>query len=75
MPVSQLKKPDSTYTAMPTPSFPLSRLPGKIENRSCPDNIVQANQLFQESQEVLIDHNGETYRLRITKNGKLILTK
>ena len=36
---------------------------------------MQANQLFRESQEVLIDHNGETYRLRITKNGKLILTK
>lgn len=60
---------------MPTPSFTHSRLPDKIENRSCPGNIVQANQLFQESQEVLIDHNEETYRLRITKNGKLILTK
>ncbi|MDP2031152.1 MAG: hemin uptake protein HemP [Thiobacillus sp.] len=22
-----------------------------------------------------MEHNGETYRLRITKNGKLILTK
>ena len=31
--------------------------------------------LFQGSQEVLIAHNGEHYRLRITKNGKLILTK
>lgn len=37
--------------------------------------VIQANRLFQGSQEILIDHNGETYRLRITKNGKLILTK
>jgi len=29
----------------------------------------------QGSQEILIGHNGETYRLRITRNGKLILTK
>lgn len=56
---------------MLTPSFSPSRLPGKIES----SNIVQANQLFQGTQEVLIDHNGETYRLRITKNDKLILTK
>lgn len=60
---------------MPTSSLPPSRLPGKTENHSCPGNIVRANQLFQNTQEVLIDHKGETYRLRITKNDKLILTK
>ncbi|OYY61266.1 MAG: hypothetical protein B7Y50_04685 [Hydrogenophilales bacterium 28-61-11] len=27
------------------------------------------------NKEVLINHNGEHYRLRITKNGKLIPTK
>ena len=37
--------------------------------------FVPADRLFQGSQEILIGHNGETYRLRITKNGKLILTK
>ena len=37
--------------------------------------LVPADRLFQGSQEILIGHNGETYRLRITKNGKLILTK
>lgn len=36
---------------------------------------IQADRLFHGSQEILIAHNGETYRLRITKNGKLILTK
>lgn len=31
--------------------------------------------LFRGRQEILIAHNGEHYRLRITRNGKLILTK
>jgi hemin uptake protein HemP len=36
---------------------------------------LSADRLFQGSPEILIDHQGEIYRLRITKNGKLILTK
>ncbi|MBN8774911.1 MAG: hemin uptake protein HemP [Thiobacillus sp.] len=43
--------------------------------RTCPTGIVPADFLFQGSQEILISHKGEHYRLRITKNGKLILTK
>ena len=35
----------------------------------------QASELFRGSSEIRIEHNGEEYRLRITKNGKLILTK
>lgn len=31
--------------------------------------------LFKDAQELVIEHQGELYRLRITKNGKLILTK
>ncbi|MGE5319837.1 MAG: hemin uptake protein HemP [Hyphomicrobiaceae bacterium] len=31
--------------------------------------------LFRGGQEILIDHSGEIYRLRVTRNGKLILTK
>jgi hemin uptake protein HemP len=31
--------------------------------------------LFGAAQEVRIDHNGQEYRLRQTRNGKLILTK
>ncbi len=38
-------------------------------------DLVQAEHLFRGSQEILIAHNGETYRLRITRSGKLILTK
>jgi hemin uptake protein HemP len=31
--------------------------------------------LFQDGQEIDIDHAGSVYRLRITSLGKLILTK
>lgn len=37
--------------------------------------IIPTDRLFGQSQEILISHNGEHYRLRITKNDKLILTK
>lgn len=36
--------------------------------------ISSAN-LFQAGDEVMISHAGEHYRLRRTRNGKLILTK
>lgn len=32
-------------------------------------------ELFGPNTEIIIEHNGEDYRLRITSNGKLILTK
>jgi hypothetical protein len=42
---------------------------------ACPPNTIPAKLLFQGGQEVLIGHGSDIYRLRITKNGKLILTK
>lgn len=57
-----------------TPSSSL-RLPAEPGTRTCPPGIVPADFLFQGSQEILISHKGAHYRLRITKNGKLILTK
>lgn len=38
-------------------------------------DVIPTDALFQGRQEILISHNGEHYRLRITKNAKLILTK
>ncbi len=34
-----------------------------------------SRQLFLSQNEIIIDHQGEEYRLRITSNDKLILTK
>lgn len=36
---------------------------------------VDSRELFGAMREVVIDHVGEEYRLRITSQGKLILTK
>jgi hemin uptake protein HemP len=37
--------------------------------------VVTSNQLFAGRQELLIVHEGDVYRLRITRSNKLILTK
>lgn len=36
---------------------------------------IDTKDLFQTQNEIIITHRGETYRLRITSNDKLILTK
>lgn len=36
---------------------------------------LRSTDLLQDSRELLIEHAGEDYRLRLTSNGKLILTK
>lgn len=42
---------------------------------SHPASAITTETLFRGRHEIFISHNGEQYRLRITKNGKLILTK
>ena len=54
---------------------PSNRPPVDTGQRLLPPEVYAADLLFRGRQEVLIAHNGETYRLRITRNGKLILTK
>lgn len=36
---------------------------------------LASSDLFGSAQEILIEHVGQEYRLRITRQGKLILTK
>ena len=43
-----------------------------IVDRTLP---IRSESLFTQNDEVLITHQGEQYRLRRTRNGKLILTK
>ncbi len=60
------------------PMKALSQLPAKSANpqpgAQCPRPLESA-ELFGNRDEVLIAHGGETYRLRRTRQGKLILTK
>lgn len=66
-------QPDALAKTMPTPSSIRSSVyPGQ---RTFPPGAIPTDFLFQGKQEILISHNSEHYRLRITRNGKLILTK
>ncbi|MAL77934.1 MAG: Hemin uptake protein hemP [Sneathiella sp.] len=39
------------------------------------DETLQSSDLFTQGKELTIIHNSEAYKLRLTGNGKLILTK
>jgi hemin uptake protein HemP len=71
MPEQPLSVPSS-----PMPQDALSsRQPIDSGERTLPSGAIPTDFLFHGAQEVLISHHGEHYRLRITRNGKLILTK
>ena len=38
-------------------------------------SVIESDYLFAEKKEVRIRHDGQVYRLRVTRNGKLILNK
>jgi hemin uptake protein HemP len=40
-----------------------------------PAKYLDSRVLFEGAREIRIDHDGQEYRLRQTRNGKLILTK
>lgn len=44
------------------------QIEGQVRRLAAPD-------VFADAKEVIIDYAGQSYRLRITRNGKLILTK
>jgi hemin uptake protein HemP len=63
--------PDSfRYRARPVESAPLraERLPLSVRT-------LLSNSLFQGEHEIGIEHHGALYRLKITRQGKLILNK
>lgn len=49
----------------------------RVRVRTGPDGMrrVEATDLFAGHREVVITHADQCYRLRVTANGKLILTK
>ena len=56
------------------PASPVSRVPSISAMPTLPGQ-VDSGALLRGSREILIRHGGETYRLRHTRNDKLILTK
>ncbi len=68
-------QPDTAVDGMQAPRPASIRIPVEPGRRAPPPGIIPTDLLFQGNQEILISHNSEHYRLRITRNGKLILTK
>jgi hemin uptake protein HemP len=66
---------DAQLPALHASSPSPGRSPVGPEVRNFLPEPIPTDFLFQGAQEILISHNGEHYRLRITRNGKLILTK
>lgn len=57
--------------------FPPAQQPKRPNERLALDRTVVARsgELFRGAREILIRHEGQDYRLRITQQNKLILTK
>lgn len=58
----------------PVPHDTFIARPAKFDATSSP-GAVSAELLFRGAKEIVIRHQGDDYRLRITRNDKLILTK
>jgi len=56
------------------PALPTSRSSGAKASGAAA-RPVRSEELLHGQREVLIAHGDEIYRLRLTRNGKLILTK
>jgi len=46
-----------------------------VDHRPPMKEVISAAVLLRDRRELVIEHGGERYRLSLTKNGKLILTK
>lgn len=61
---------------MNTPASPLPQTPANAPAASPnPSPALDSAQLLGGRKQVAINHGGELYSLRLTRNGKLILTK
>jgi len=56
--------------SVPTSPGTLAPPPPRNEQR-----VIDSRTLFGQAREIRISHNGESYSLRLTRLGKLILTK
>lgn len=61
--------PDRTARAAPAPA------PPRLARQSCSVPRTTSQALFGGADLLLIEHDGETYTLRRTRQGKLILNK
>ncbi|MFM0505262.1 hemin uptake protein HemP [Paraburkholderia caffeinilytica] len=72
-PAAALTSRPKASTATATAAKPATDRTGGTSEK--PDRVVRSDTLLQGHSHVSILHNGETYQLRATRLGKLILTK
>ncbi len=51
------------------------KLNESVRSISVVDNRIESEEIFQSTRQLCILHNGSEYKLQVTGNGKLILTK
>ena len=56
-------------------AVPSRSLPGGSQQSDVSPELVQFEALAQGKSELLIEYKGQTYLLKVTKNGKLLLNK
>jgi hemin uptake protein HemP len=61
----------SATLSLASPLFPLNRNSTATENKL----RLRSSELFKSGSELIIEHRGEEYRLKLTRNDKLILNK
>jgi hemin uptake protein HemP len=71
-PAAALTSRPKASTATATAAKPADSVSGSSETS---DRVVRSDTLLQGHSHISIVHNGETYQLRATRLGKLILTK
>lgn len=59
----------------PPPQAPHSTAEGGPAQRPAAAPLLRSSELFGVHKEILIEHQAQLYRLRLTSLGKLILTK
>lgn len=64
------------FMPQPSPAAPRGHKP-EPSNSDAPGNVptIEVGSIIGSGREAVILHKGERYRLRVTANGKLILTK
>ena len=75
-----LRRPAAALTSRPKPSTATATATKSVADRingseESSNRVVRSDALLQGQSHVSIIHNGETYQLRATRLGKLILTK
>jgi hemin uptake protein HemP len=62
-------------SASPTPPFSAEHKPSRSVETTVQPTVIDSATLFAGKTEIRVRHRDQEYRLRITRQGKLILTK